>query len=114
MNKIIIRNFLLPIYIGIYEKEKKDSQNVLINIELEVLNKKINDDIKNVVDYGDIVQKVSNLAEGKHINLVETLTEEIASICLSYDSVALVRVRVEKTDIFDKVDGVGIEIERKK
>lgn len=114
MNKIIIRNFLLPILIGIYEKEKKESQNVLINIELEVLDSDAKEEIGNVVDYREIVEKITKLAEGEHINLVETLAEKIVSICLEYSRVTSVKVRVEKVDIFKNIGGVGVEIERKK
>jgi dihydroneopterin aldolase len=43
---------------------------------------------------------------------VETLAEEIADICLDDGRVRVVRVRVEKLDVFDEAVSVGVEIER--
>ncbi len=112
MNKIIIRNFLLPISIGIYDKEKKDPQNVLLNIELQVLPVVTKDDISTVVHYGEVVQKIQKIAEEKHINLLETLAEKILSVCFSYESVTGAVVRAEKIDIFDTIDGIGVELSK--
>ena len=49
---------------------------------------------------------------GEHINLVETLAEDIARVCLTHAQVRSVRVRVEKLDVFEDVSSVGVEIER--
>ncbi len=51
------------------------------------------------------------LAEG-HINLVETLADEIATRCLAHPRAALVRVKIEKLD--KEPGAVGVEIVRRK
>jgi dihydroneopterin aldolase len=51
------------------------------------------------------------LAEG-HINLVETLAEKIAELCLGDGRVETARIRVEKLDVYAEAASVGIEIER--
>ncbi|MBT4741452.1 MAG: dihydroneopterin aldolase, partial [Rhodospirillaceae bacterium] len=48
-----------------------------------------------------------------HINLVETLAERIAQTCLQHPDCDTVRVRIEKLDVFEDVESVGVEIERK-
>jgi len=52
------------------------------------------------------------LTSDGHINLVETLAERIAALCLADARVSSVRVRVEKLDIYEQADSVGVEIER--
>jgi dihydroneopterin aldolase len=49
-----------------------------------------------------------------HINLVETLAERVAEICLVPDDARDVRVRVEKLDIVPDAAAVGVEIHRKR
>ena len=45
-------------------------------------------------------------------NLVETLAERLAGICLQDPRVRSARVRVEKLDVFADAVSVGVEIER--
>jgi len=52
------------------------------------------------------------ITEESHINLVETLAERIAGLCLADARVARVRVCVEKLDIYEEAASVGVEIER--
>ena len=52
------------------------------------------------------------IVERGHINLVETLAEKIAVLCLANGRVRSVRVRVEKLDIVPDAQSVGVEIER--
>jgi len=60
------------------------------------------------------VSGTRQLAARGHINLVETLAEHIAALCLQDGRVREVKVRVEKTTVYDFVDSVGIEIIRKR
>ncbi|MDP7543999.1 MAG: dihydroneopterin aldolase, partial [Alphaproteobacteria bacterium] len=70
------------------------------------------DDIANVVSYEDVISGIKDLLARGHVGLVETLAEEIADICLDDGRVRVVRVRVEKLDVFDEAVSVGVEIER--
>jgi dihydroneopterin aldolase len=86
---------------------------VRINLDLAVQeDRKLNDDLSSVVCYEKIVTDVREIVERGHINLVETLAEEIAGSCLADRRVRSVRVRVEKLDVFPDATSVGVEIER--
>ncbi len=63
-------------------------------------------------DYDQVRAAVHRLIDGRHINLQETLVEEIADLCFGFDAVAAVRVSSEKTDIYDDCAGVGCETVR--
>jgi len=52
--------------------------------------------------------------EAGHINLVETLAEQIASLALLDNRVLSARVRVEKLQVMEDAESVGVEIERKR
>ena len=66
------------------------------------------------VSYADIVECIqARAACDEHITLVETWAEDVATFALTNELAAAVRVTVQKIDIFDDADGVGISIERR-
>ena len=72
----------------------------------------IGDRLDNVVCYEHLVSAVQELVDSGHVNLVETLAERIAGLCLDDPRVRTARVRVEKLDVFANAASVGVEIER--
>ncbi len=112
--RIRITDLVLPASIGVYDREKQAPQRVRINVELTVADhgRPRNDDIANVVSYEDIVDGIRTILERGHINLVETLAEDIAALCLDDRRVAQARVAVDKLDVEVDAAAVGVEIER--
>ena len=111
---VFIRNLVLSCSIGIHGHEKAQEQRVRINLDLAVFEDGmvIDDDIHNVICYEKLATGAEEIAQGKHVNLVETLAENLADMCLKDRLVRSVRVRVEKLDIMDNAESVGVEIER--
>lgn len=113
--RIVVRDLLLMCRIGIYEHERLAPQRVRINVDLAVTETAgaAADDIVNVYNYEDVINGIKLVIATGHINLVETLAEEIAAHCLKTPIVEDVRVRVEKLDVYAECESIGIEIERK-
>ncbi|WP_235062840.1 dihydroneopterin aldolase [Paramagnetospirillum caucaseum] len=112
--RILVRDLVLKCLIGIHAHELLAPQRVRINVDMSVLEQAgpLSDDIANVVSYEDVIDGIKvMLAEG-HINLVETLAEKIAELCLTDERVETARIRVEKLDVYAEAASVGIEIER--
>ncbi len=111
---VFIRDMVIDCSIGIYTHEKEHEQRVRINLDLAVGegDHLINDDIRNVISYEDMAKGVEAIIAAGHINLVETLAENIAEMCLQDKRVFSARVRVEKLDIIANAESVGVEIER--
>ena len=111
---VFVRDLVLTCSIGVYRYERDASQRVRINLDLAVPEDgaALEDDIARVVSYEDVVDRVRATVARRHINLVETLAEEIATVCLEDGRVSAVRVRVEKLDVFPDAASVGVEIER--
>jgi dihydroneopterin aldolase len=111
--KVFVRDLVLAARIGVYQHEKLSSQRVRINLELICTeHPAINDDLNNVVNYADLVDRVRGIVAEGHINLVETLADRIAQICLEDRRVQNAKVRIEKLDVFKEAESVGVEIER--
>jgi len=112
---VFVRDLVLMASIGVYDFEHEAPQRVRLNLDLAVFEGDIStvaDDIQNVVCYEQITKAVREVCLAGHINLVETMAEEIANVCLDRAQVRSVRVRVEKLDVFEDASSVGVEIER--
>ncbi|MBL6959125.1 MAG: dihydroneopterin aldolase [Rhodospirillales bacterium] len=111
---VFIRDLVLPCSIGIHSHEKSTDQRVRINLDLAVdeNGQPIDDNIKNVICYEQLADGVGDIIGRGHVNLVETLAENIAAMCLKDRRVLSARVRVEKLDILEDAQSVGVEIER--
>ena len=113
----------MPARIGIHTHERAAEQRVRINVDLAVEDDGARgqsrpavgrDELSRVVDYEAVATGVRAIVGAGHVNLVETLAERIAGFCLQDGRIALVRVRVEKLDIFADAVSAGIEIERRR
>ncbi|MBL4691794.1 MAG: dihydroneopterin aldolase [Magnetovibrio sp.] len=112
---VFVRDLDLDCLIGVYDHEKARPQRVRLNLNLAVFEGDVTavaDDIDNVVCYEEITTAVRKVCTQGHINLVETLAEEIALVCLLNVQVRSARVRVEKLEVFEDAFSVGVEIER--
>jgi dihydroneopterin aldolase len=115
MMKVFIRDLVLSARIGVHQHERLANQRVRINLELSYVEPSVvNDDLDNVVCYAELMTGIRHVVSSGHINLVETLADQIAKTCLEDRRIQGVKVRVEKLDVFKEAESVGIEIERQR
>jgi len=113
-DQIQIKDLHLRTIIGINEEERRDRQDVLINIVLyaDTGAASASDDIDDAVNYRTITKRVIKLVEESQFYLVEKMAAEIAAICLEDARVEEVSVRVEKPGALRFARSVGVEIHR--
>lgn len=111
---LFVRNLELACAIGVHPHERGRRQRVVVNVELTIAEPDAAhlDRISSVVSYENTVDEIRRLADKEHVNLVETLAERIAALCLADRRVRHARVRVDKPDVYDGATSVGVEIER--
>lgn len=104
---LFLRDFDLSVSIGIHDFEKKEAQRILINVALLVDRKPMDDDINSVLDYDFLREQIRHLVVDGHINLQETLCQEILNLCLGKDYVVGAFASTEKPDVYDDAGAVG-------
>lgn len=113
--RVFVRDLVLPCSIGIYPRERGLRRRVRVNAELRVAAPlPRSDDFADVVNYETIVAGIKAITESGHINLVETLADRIAELCLADRRVAAARVMVEKLDVWPETESVGVMVERRR
>lgn len=111
--KLFLRNHEINVHIGVHEFEKHSTQRILVNVELFVLlegSSSINDHISEVIDYDFIRMTIANRIKQGHIELQETLCDDIANALFVNSCVRAVRVSTEKPDIYPDCDAVGVQV----
>ncbi|MEP3890062.1 MAG: dihydroneopterin aldolase [Hellea sp.] len=115
LDQILIEGLILPGFIGVFEHEYAASQPIRLDITVDITPLSQSDDHEthNIVRYDHIVADIKEILAAGHIDLVETLAEDIAKTCLSYDRAQQVCVTVAKPAAFDEADAVGVRITRR-
>lgn len=113
--RVFVRDLVVPCSIGIYPREKGLRRRVRVNAELVVADTiSGRDDFAEAVNYETVVAGIKGIAEAGHINLVETLADRIATLCLADARVSSVRIVVEKLDVYPETESVGVVLERRR
>lgn len=114
-DEIQIEDLHLRAVIGINGEERRDRQDVLVNLILYVDTRiaGITDNIDDApLNYRDLTKRVICGVEESRFHLLERLAEEIAHICLKEKGVERVRVSVAKPSALRFARSVGVVIER--
>jgi dihydroneopterin aldolase len=112
-DKIFVRDFVLPVQIGAYSFEHGHTQKVRFDVTADVLRVTKNpEDMRHVFSYDIIMDGIRAIIARGHVELSETLAEQVAAHVLEDPRVVRVTVKVEKLEL--GAGGVGVEIERRR
>jgi FolB domain-containing protein len=112
-DQIHIKDLLLRTIIGINEDERRNKQDVLINITLYTDHSAaVSDDIEDTVNYRTITKQTIKLVEDSQFFLVEKMALKIMDICLTDPRVERAVVTVEKPGAVRFARSVGVTVDR--
>ncbi|MDH5681216.1 MAG: dihydroneopterin aldolase [Spirochaetota bacterium] len=113
---IRIKNLHLKGIIGIYEQEKLEPQDIVVNVEMDVDVQKavISDNIADTIDYDGITERITELVAGSEYNLLETLAQKMLDIVMEDYRVLKGRVEVDKPQAIPRADSVSLCCEAKR
>jgi dihydroneopterin aldolase len=99
-DKIFVKDYIKDANIGIYAEEKGVTQQIRLTVDAYLAPGVVStvDEMVEVPSYTDIIDAIDHLIGRGHINLVETLAEEIATMLLGDTRIGGVRVLVEKLE----------------
>ncbi len=114
LDRIHICDLLVRCILGINDSERREKQDVLINLTIYADMRKAgkSDRIEDSVDYRALKKRVLGLVESSQFFLEEALAEAIAELCLGQQGVQRVDVRVDKPNALRFARSVAVEIAR--
>jgi len=114
VHKIIVRDIRVFAHHGVLPREKREGQEFLIDIEIELDAgaEPEDDDLSSTIDYAVVVDEVASLATSERYDLIETLASRIVDYLLSLGGVAQARVTVKKPQapLAVEVTWVGVTV----
>ncbi len=114
MDRILIFDLAARCIIGINEEERREKQDVVINLsiyaDLRLAGR--SDRFVDALDYRGLKKRIFVMVEDSKSFLLEALAEAVADICLAIPRIRKVKVRVEKPSALRFARSVGVEITR--
>lgn len=114
MDRILIRDLLARCIIGVNDDERREKQDVVINVALyaDLRPAARSDRFEDAIDYRALKKRILSVVESSQYYLVEALAERIAEICLENPDVQRAQVTVEKPSALRFARSVGVEVTR--
>jgi dihydroneopterin aldolase len=103
---------------GVYAFEREQGQTFRVDagLELDTAPAAAGDDLTLTVNYAELAQRLHALLVGEPVDLIETLAQRLADVCLGYEPVQAVEITVHKphADLGVPADDVTVAIRREK
>ena len=111
--RLFLRNHELAVHIGVHDFEHQAPQRIRFNVDLYVplaLSTPRADQLEEVVDYDFIRHTIAQRVAQGHIELQETLADDLLQQMLAHPKVRAARVSTEKPDVYPDCEAVGVEV----
>jgi 7,8-dihydroneopterin aldolase/epimerase/oxygenase len=100
LDRLVVRGIEAFGHHGVFDAERRDGQVFVLDLVLFLDSREAarTDDLRETVDYGTLVARVKQAVESDPVDLIETLADRLAGICLEDPRVHLTEVTVHKPD----------------
>jgi D-erythro-7,8-dihydroneopterin triphosphate epimerase len=114
LDTLYINDLIIPCIIGAFEEERKEKQQLIINVALGVDTRKAgkSDNLKDTVNYHELSLQIVEMVESSKFYLLEKLAQKVADICLKEKRVKQVTIRIEKPKAVKMAKSSAIAITR--
>jgi len=111
--RLFLREHSALVQIGVHDFEKHAPQRLIFNVELYVplaVSTPRNDRLEEVVDYDFIRSAITERLARGHIELQETLCDDLLAAMLANPRVRAALVSTEKPDVYADCASVGCQV----
>lgn len=115
--KLFLRRHEVQVRIGVHAFEKAAPQRLWIDVALYVpyaQSTPARDHIDEVVDYDFVRAVIAERIEQGHVELQETLCDDLVARLLQHPGVQAVHLSTSKPDVYPDSEAVGVEVFRAK
>jgi dihydroneopterin aldolase len=117
-DRIALHGLTAHAFHGVYEAERRAGQTFRVDAVLEVdtAAAAAGDDLGRTVDYAGLARALHGVLTGEPVDLIETLAQRLADVCLADPRVDAVEIAVHKpeADLGVPVDDVTVTIRRER
>jgi dihydroneopterin aldolase len=97
-DKIVLSGLRVRGFHGVFDFERRDGQDFVVDVELDIdtAPAAMSDDLADTVHYGELAEGLAAVIAGEPVNLLETLAQRLADVCLADARVQAAVVTVHK------------------
>ena len=115
-DRISLRGISAHAHHGVYAFERERGQTFRVDavLELDTVPAAAGDELDKTVNYAELAQKLYGVLTGEPVNLLETLAQRLADVCLADPLVDAVEITVHKpqAELGVPFDDVTVAIRR--
>lgn len=101
---------------GVLAHERQQGQTFVVDVALDIdtAPAATSDDLMDTVDYAALAERLRDVIGGEPVNLIETLAERLAAVCLADPRVQTVTVELHKPEapVTVPVEDISVTIRR--
>jgi 7,8-dihydroneopterin aldolase/epimerase/oxygenase len=99
-DRIAVRGLTAHAHHGVYGFERENGQTFSVDavLELDTAPAAAGDDLTRTVNYAELAQRLHAVLTGEPVDLLETLCQRLADVCLADPLVDAVEIAVHKPD----------------
>lgn len=111
--RVFLKDVVVDLSIGLHpwERHPERPTRLIINVEMFASLPLAEGAF---INYDHVRQRIRSWSGREHVELLETLAEEVVATCFELPLVEACRVRVEKPQVFNEAAGAGVELFRKR
>ena len=117
-DRIAVRGLTAHAFHGVYEAERQIGQTFRVDavLELDTGPAAADDDLSRTVNYAELAKGLYTVLASEPVNLLETLAQRLADVCLADPLVDAVEITVHKpeADLGVPFDDVTVSIRRER
>jgi dihydroneopterin aldolase len=114
--RVVLRNIEVQASVGLHpwERHPERPSRLIVNVEMFAPTEGPVDGggAAGIIDYDGVRAAVGRWPGRPHVDLLETLVEELVAACFAIPAVRACRVSVMKPDIFNDTEAAGVEVFR--
>ncbi len=112
--RILINELRVMARIGVYQHEKLNPQELIINFSADVTEPDgwQKDDLSQWVCYETVARQITEMCSGEHIELLETMAIHIAEKLMQDKRILKIHLRIEKPRAIENSKSAGVELIR--
>lgn len=98
LDRLVVRGLTVRGHHGVFEHERREGQDFVVDLTLGIDSTLAagSDDLRDTVDYGTLAEEISQAVQHDPVDLIETLAQRLADVCLAHAQVLNVEVTVHK------------------
>ncbi|MFZ1409960.1 MAG: dihydroneopterin aldolase [Micropruina sp.] len=95
---------------GVYEVERHTPQLFVVDVLAALVRAPERDELSLTIDYADLSTRIEREVQGPPVQLIETLAERIAVLCLGSPLIEAVEITVHKPQAQMPADVAGVSV----